>query len=425
MLSKSQALEKTFQHLYERGKLARIVIDEAHCVSQWGHDFRPDYKALGDVRKQYPGVPVMALTATATENVKVDVIHNLGMNGCDVFSQSFNRPNLTYEVRPKSGKKEVLDSIADTIKTLYKGQSGIIYCLSRAQCEKIAEKLQKEYGIKAKHYHAGMEAQDKLDVQKKWQAGEYDVIVATIAFGMGIDKPDVRFVIHHTIPKSLEGYYQETGRAGRDGKRSGCYLYYGYGDTASLKRMINDGEGSWEQKERQKQMLRSVVQFCENRSDCRRVQVLAYFNEHFNRENCDNGCDNCKSGSTFEMQDLTEHAKAAVRLVRRLSKDKVTLLHCADVYRGSKSKKIIDARHDELEEFGLGSDLERGVVERLFYRLISEDALAEFNSVNKAGFASQYIKLGNKYRDFENGRRPLKMQILTSPSGKAKAKAPD
>jgi bloom syndrome protein len=423
MLSKSQALEKTFQHLYEQGKLARIVIDEAHCVSQWGHDFRPDYKALGEVRKQYPGVPVMALTATATENVKVDVIHNLGMNDCDVFAQSFNRPNLTYEVRTKS--KGSLASIADTIKTLYRGKSGIIYCLSRAQCEKIAEKLQKEYGIKAKHYHAGMEAQDKLDVQKKWQAGEYDVIVATIAFGMGIDKPDVRFVIHHTIPKSLEGYYQETGRAGRDGKRSGCYLYYGYSDTASLKRMINDGEGSWEQKERQKQMLRSVVQFCENKSDCRRVQVLAYFNEHFSRENCDNGCDNCKSESTFEMQDLTEHAKAAVRMVGRLSKDKVTLLHCADVYRGSKSKKILDARHDELEEFGLGSDLERGVVERLFYRLISEDALAEFNSVNKAGFASQYIKLGNKYHDFESGHRPLKMQIRTSPSGKAKAKAPD
>jgi bloom syndrome protein len=423
MLSKSQALEKAFQHLYEQGKLARIVIDEAHCVSQWGHDFRPDYKALGEVRKQYPGVPVMALTATATENVKVDVIHNLGMNGCDVFAQSFNRPNLTYEVRTKS--KGSLASIADTIKTLYRGKSGIVYCLSRAQCEKIAEQLQKEYGIKAKHYHAGMEAQDKLDVQKKWQAGEYNVIVATIAFGMGIDKPDVRFVIHHTIPKSLEGYYQETGRAGRDGKRSGCYLYYGYGDTASLKRMINDGEGSWEQKERQKQMLRSVIQFCENKSDCRRVQVLAYFNEHFDRENCDNGCDNCKSGSTFEMQDFTEHAKAALRLARRLSKDKVTLLHCADVYRGSKSKKILDARHDELEEFGLGSDLERGVVERLFYRLISEDALAEFNSVNKAGFASQYIKLGSKYRDFESGQRPLKMQIRTSPSGKTKAKAPD
>jgi bloom syndrome protein len=424
MLSKSQALEKTFQDLYEGGRLARIVIDEAHCVSQWGHDFRPDYKALGEVRKRYPGVPVMALTATATENVKVDVIHNLGMDGCDVFSQSFNRPNLTYEVRPKGARKEVMDSIANTIKTLYKGRSGIIYCLSRANCEAIAEKLQKEYGIKAKHYHAGMEAQDKVDVQKRWQAGEFNVIVATIAFGMGIDKPDVRFVIHHTIPKSLEGYYQETGRAGRDGKRSGCYLYYGYGDTTQLKRMINEGDGSWEQKERQKQMLRNVVQFCENKSDCRRVQVLAYFNEHFSRENCDNSCDNCKAGSTFEMQDLTEHAKAAVRLARRLSKEKVTLLHCVDVYRGSRSKKITDAGHDGLEEFGLGSELERGVVERLFYRLISEDAIAEFNWVNKAGFASQYIKLGTKYRDFENGHRQLKIQVRTSPNSKVKPKVP-
>jgi bloom syndrome protein len=424
MLSKSQALEKTFQELYERGKLARIVIDEAHCVSQWGHDFRPDYKALGEVRKQYPGVPVMALTATATENVKVDVIHNLGMDGCDVFSQSFNRPNLTYEVRPKGRGKETLDSIAETIKTLYEGKSGIIYCLSRANCESIAEKLQKEYGIKAKHYHAGMEAQEKADIQKRWQAGEFNVIVATIAFGMGIDKPDVRFVIHYTIPKSLEGYYQETGRAGRDGKRSGCYLYYGYGDTTQLQRMINNGEGSWEQKERQKQMLRNVVQFCENKSDCRRVQVLAYFNEHFSRENCDNSCDNCKSGSTFEVQDLTEHAKAAVRLARRLAKEKVTLLHCVDVYRGSRVKKITDAGHDGLAEYGLGSDLDRGVVERLFYRLVSEDAIAEFNFVNKAGFASQYIKLGSKYRDFETGQRQLKIQVRTSPNSKIKTKLP-
>lgn len=424
MLSKSQALEKTFQHLYERGRLARIVIDEAHCVSQWGHDFRPDYKALGEVRKHYPSVPVMALTATATENVKVDVIHNLGMDGCDVFSQSFNRPNLTYEVRPKGARKEVLDNIAKTIKTFYQGQSGIIYCLSRANCEAIAEKLQKEYGIRAKHYHAGMEAQDKAEVQRKWQAGEFNVIVATIAFGMGIDKADVRFVIHYTIPKSLEGYYQETGRAGRDGKRSGCYLYYGYGDTTQLKRMINEGDGSWDQKERQTQMLRNVVQFCENKTDCRRVQVLAYFNEHFNREDCDNSCDNCKSGSNFEAQDLTEHAKAAVRLARHLSKEKVTLLYCVDVYRGSRLKRITDAGHDQLEEFGLGSDLERGVVERLFYRLISEDAIAEFNAVNKAGFASQYVKLGTKYRDFENGHRQLKIQVRTSPNSKIKPQVP-
>lgn len=393
MISKSQAIVNAFQNLHRRKRLARIVIDEAHCVSQWGHDFRPDYKLLGEVRQQFKGVPVMALTATATENVKVDVIHNLGMQKCEVFTQSFNRPNLTYEVRAKGKAKDVLDSMARTINTSYKNQSGIVYCLSRQNCEKIAERLRMEHGIKAHHYHAGMEAQDKTSVQKQWQEGKHHVIVATVAFGMGIDKPDVRFVIHHTIPKSLEGYYQETGRAGRDGKRSGCYLYYGYHDTSALKRMIDDGDGSWEQKERQRQMLRNVVQFCENRSDCRRVQVLNYFNESFKREDCNGACDNCTSNSTFESQDFTDHAVAAIELVKRIERDNVTLLHCVDVFRGGKTKKIMDCHHNRLDDYGAGSDLDRGEVERLFYRLLSEDALAEQNVVNKAGFASQYIRV--------------------------------
>ena len=422
MINKSGALTDIFHNLHRRDRLARIVIDEAHCVSQWGHDFRPDYKALGDVRRQFPGVPVIALTATATENVKVDVIHNLGMEGCEVFTQSFNRPNLTYEVKVKGKAKDALDDIAKTINRLHKGQSGIVYCLSRKNCEKIAEQLSKEYGIKAQFYHAGMEVQDKQEVQKRWQAGQCNVIVATIAFGMGIDKPDVRFVIHHTIPKSLEGYYQETGRAGRDGKRSACYLYYGYGDTASLKRMIKDGEGSWEQKERQMQMLRVVVQFCENRSDCRRVQVLAYFNEYFDREKCNGGCDNCSSESTFESQDFTDYARSAIKLVRRVQKQNVTLLHCVDVFRGSKSKKIAELEHDQLDEYGLGSELERGVAERLFHRLLSEDALEEINRVNKSGFANQYIKLGRNSNEFSMGRRRVNIQIRVSPKGKTKSR---
>lgn len=441
MISKSQAIVNAFQNLHQRRRLARIVIDEAHCVSQWGHDFRPDYKLLGEVRQQFKGVPVMALTATATENVKVDVIHNLGMQKCEIFSQSFNRPNLTYEVRAKGKAKDVVDSMAQTINISYKNQSGIVYCLSRQNCENIAEKLRKEHGIKAHHYHAGMEAQEKTSVQKQWQEGKYHVIVATIAFGMGIDKPDVRFVIHHTIPKSLEGYYQETGRAGRDGKRSGCYLYYGYHDTSALKRMIDDGDGSWEQKERQRQMLRNVVQFCENRSDCRRVQVLNYFNESFKREDCNGACDNCNSHSTFESQDFTDYAVAAIELVKRIEGDNVTLLHCVDVFRGGKSKKITGFHHDRLDDYGAGSELDRGEIERLFYRLLSEDALAERNVMNKAGFASQYIhvsfrtfpcliqkaditKLGKNCEDFITGRRKLKIQVRVSPNGKAKASKP-
>lgn len=393
MISKNQLMINSFRDLHRRGKLARIVIDEAHCVSQWGHDFRPDYKMLGEVRQQFQGVPVMALTATATENVKVDVIHNLGIQDCEVFTQSFNRPNLTYEVRSKGKGKDALDSMATTISTFYKNQSGIVYCLSRKNCEKIAKQLREEYKIKAHHYHAGMVPEEKRSVQKQWQAGKHDVIVATIAFGMGIDKPDVRFVIHHTIPKSLEGYYQETGRAGRDGKRSGCYLYYGYQDTSALKRMIDDGEGSYEQKERQRKMLRNMIQFCENRSDCRRVQILNYFNESFRKEDCNGACDNCNSKSSFESQDFTEYAVAAMELVKRIEQDKskVTLLHGVDVLRGAKNKKIIELGHNHLAQYGIGSNLERGDIERLFYRLLSEDALAEHNVVNKKGFALQYV----------------------------------
>ncbi|KIW14538.1 hypothetical protein PV08_07322 [Exophiala spinifera] len=422
MFNKSQAMVRTLQDLHQRRKLARIVIDEAHCVSQWGHDFRPDYKALGEIRKQFQTVPVMALTATATENVKIDVMHNLGMEHAEVFTQSFNRPNLTYEVRPKGKGQAVLDGIAQIIDTSYKGQAGIVYCLSRKNCEAVAEQLRHSYGINAQHYHAGMSSEERIDIQKKWQAGTFLVIVATIAFGMGIDKPDVRFVIHHTIPKSLEGYYQETGRAGRDGKKSGCYLYYGYGDTTSLRRMIDQSDGSWEQKERQKQLLRNVVQFCENRSDCRRKQVLNYFNEHFDPAECKNGCDNCTSTSTFVTEDFSEHARHIVSLVNRVHRDNVTILHCVDVYRGAKLKKITELQHDQLDEFGLGSELIRGDVERIFNRLIWEDALEPFNQTNRSGFTTEYIRPGRNARVFADGRRPLKIQVLASPRNKVQAK---
>jgi bloom syndrome protein len=424
MVNKSQAMVDAFEELYNRELLARIVIDEAHCVSQWGHDFRPDYKALGQIRKQFKNVPVMALTATATENVKFDVMQNLGMNNSDFFNQSFNRPNLTYEVRRKAKGQDLLDNIAETIESSYTGQPGIVYCLSRKACESVAEKLRDKYSINAEHYHAGLSSDERISIQKQWQAGGFNVIVATIAFGMGIDKPDVRFVIHHSIPKSLEGYYQETGRAGRDGKRSGCYLYYSYGDTTSLRHMIDKSEGNAEQKELQRQLLRNVVQFCENRSDCRRVQVLAYFNEHFDKEDCRNGCDNCNSTNTFETHDFTEHARNAIRLVRQVADQEVTVLHCVDVYRGGKSKKISQLMHNELAEYGLGSELARGDVERLFYRLISEEALAQYNKKNNAWFAVRYVKVGRKARDFENGRRPVKIQVLASGHGKAKFTVP-
>jgi len=420
MLSKSQAIVGNFSRLYERGLLARLVVDEAHCVSQWGHDFRPDYKAIGDVRRQFPQLPVIALTATATENVKVDVMHNLGIDGCEVFARSFNRPNLYYEVRQKGKGKEDLEAIAQLIQNNHRAQTGIIYCLSRKNCEDVAKQLTRDYKIRAHHFHAGMESTEKSSIQKKWQAGQYHVIVATIAFGMGIDKANVRYVVHHSMPKSLEGYYQETGRAGRDGLNSSCYLFYGYQDAGKLRRMIDDGDGSWEQKDRQHQMLRKMTAYCDNKAVCRRVQVLNYFSEKFDAEDCNGQCDNCNSTSSFEERDMTDYAISAINLLQELQGTKVTLNYCMDVFRGAKIKKVVDSGHDRLENHGKGKSLDRADIERLFAELLSEGGLKEYNEMNRSGFANQYMEVGPAASAFRSRRRQLKISFCL-PNGKAKA----
>ncbi|KAG9950528.1 ATP-dependent DNA helicase, partial [Aureobasidium melanogenum] len=422
MLNKSGMMKTAFKDLHRRGKLARIVIDEAHCVSQWGHDFRPDYKELGMVLNEYPGVPIMALTATATENVKVDTIGNLGITGCDVFSQSFNRPNLRYYVYSKPKKSVLLDRIQEIIQVEHSDECGIIYCLSRKQCEDVAEELRAR-GIEAHHYHAGMQPEAKSKVQKDWQRGKTKIIVATIAFGMGIDKPDVRFVIHHTIPKSLEGYYQETGRAGRDGAESDCYLFYGTHDLFTLRKMIDENEsGSKEQKDRQHDMLRRVAQFCLNKTDCRRVQVLAYFAESFSKEDCDNNCDNCNTNEELVQEDYTELGLAAVELVKEIASVRnVTLHQCIDLFRGTG--RGITAEDKEAANFGAGKDLDRENVDRLFGLLLAEDVIREFSVFNKSKFANQYIGLGPKRHMFGHGRGKQKLMLYVPVAAAAGGKA--
>ncbi|KAF2657794.1 hypothetical protein K491DRAFT_714090 [Lophiostoma macrostomum CBS 122681] len=417
MLSKNQRMIDAFKRLHSRKFLARIVIDEAHCVSQWGHDFRPDYKALGQVLQQFPGVPIIALTATATQLVQTDVMTNLGIRGCRKFAQSFNRPNLSYEVRSKS--RGIVTSIAELIKSKYARKSGIVYCLARKTCEQVAEKLT-SLGVKAQHYHAGMESSERSEVQRKWQSNKYHVIVATIAFGMGIDKADVRFVIHHSLPKSLEGYYQETGRAGRDGKRSECYLYYLYNDSKTLQKMIEDGDGSREQKQRQRDMLRNVVQYCDNKTDCRRVQVLNYFSERFRPEDCHDTCDNCRSDVQYEEKDLTDYAAAAIKLVRRVEGNNVTQHQCQDAFKGTKSSKLKDLA---LPEFNYGSELDRQDIERLFTQLFEHKALRTEATVNKAGFSTNYVKVGPRSGDYANGRKKLVLQVARKGKGTFKKPA--
>lgn len=373
MLVNSPAFKKGIEVLHRKKKLARIVIDEAHCVSHWGHDFRPDYKALGMIRRGFPGVPVMALTATATQNVIADIKHNLDIGQCETFSQSFNRPNLYYEVIQKQAR--FIQGMGELITTKYPGQTGIVYTLSRKSAEGTANTLQTKHGIEARYYHAQMDADAKIEVQEKWQKGEVHVVVATIAFGMGIDNPNVRFVIHQNMPKSLEGYYQETGRAGRDGQPSDCYLYFSYSDIPTLKRMINEDRDKLpDEKERQLSMLNRMVTYCESSHTCRRVQILQYFGEKFDAAECGDKCDNCKNGrinNAAVLEDYTECAVAFLQAVSALKE--VTMGRLVEIITASKNV----GRHHEIPGFAVCRGMAKHEAQRVVVALHNEGALVD------------------------------------------------
>ncbi|KAK9465274.1 hypothetical protein V1512DRAFT_242233 [Lipomyces arxii] len=412
MLNTSGKLRSAISTLHQKQKLARIVIDEAHCVSSWGHDFRPDYQQLGSFRLDFPDVPMMALTATANKNVQLDIKHNLNLKQSHQFEQSFNRPNLYYEVRPKGKEAEVLAEIRDLMKVKHPGRSGIIYCHSKRSCESVAEKLSR-MGLKVTFYHAGMEADERSKVQKGWQSGRYQAICATIAFGMGIDKANVRFVVHYTLPRNLEGYYQETGRAGRDGLRSDCILYYAFRDASSMMALIDRDKGIDNQtRDKQKDFMKQVVQYCENRVDCRRKQVLHYFSEDFDARECKKQCDNCCSGCEFEVRDISNATKDIISVVQGIQNDQVTLLYAMDVYRGSKAARVVNSHHDQVEGHGSGRDIERTDTERIFHYLVTESILKEVAAVNNSGFASSYVQVGPKAHAITSGQRQLNFSFL-------------
>jgi ATP-dependent DNA helicase RecQ len=326
-------------------KISFFAIDEAHCISEWGHDFRPEYRRLRPIIEQIGKVPIIALTATATAKVQQDIQKNLGMSDANLYKSSFNRSNLFYEVRPK---KNVVKEIIKYIKG-QQGKSGIIYCLSRKKVEELAETL-KVNGIKALPYHAGLEAKERAKTQDMFLMEDVDVIVATIAFGMGIDKPDVRFVIHHDIPKSLEGYYQETGRGGRDGGEGNCVTFYSHEDIEKLEKFMKGKPVS--EQEIGKQLLTETVSYAET-SGCRRKFLLHYFGEEFDEANCGNMCDNCRNPKQkFEAMDDIALAIETILEV----KEKFKVKDIIDILLGNTTSVTKAYKHSDLDCFGKGAE---------------------------------------------------------------------
>jgi ATP-dependent DNA helicase RecQ len=343
-------------------EISFYAIDEAHCISEWGHDFRPEYRRIRPIIDTIGRSPIIALTATATPKVQHDIQKNLGILEADIFKSSFNRPNLYYEVKSKQDvTKEIIKYIKNNT-----GKSGIIYCLSRKKVEEMAEVL-KVNGIKALPYHAGMDSATRTANQDKFLMEEADIIVATIAFGMGIDKPDVRFVIHYDIPKSLEGYYQETGRAGRDGGEGNCIAYYSYNDIMKLEKFMQ-GKPIAEQ-EIGKQLLLETVSYAES-SVCRRKLLLHYFGEEYPKDNCE-ACDNClHPKAQFEGSEAVVNVLETILAV----KEKFKADHIANILAGKVTSAIKSYKHHKLELFGTGEDKD----EKFWNMVIRQALIAKF-----------------------------------------------
>ena len=363
-------------------EISFYAIDEAHCISEWGHDFRPEYRRIRPIIDTIGRSPIIALTATATPKVQHDIQKNLGILDADIFKSSFNRPNLYYEVKSKQDvSKEIIKYIKNNA-----GKSGIIYCLSRKKVEEIAELL-KVNGIKALPYHAGMDSATRTMNQDKFLMEEADIIVATIAFGMGIDKPDVRFVIHYDIPKSLEGYYQETGRAGRDGGEGNCIAYYSYNDILKLEKFMQ-GKPIAEQ-EIGKQLLLETVSYAES-SVCRRKLLLHYFGEEYHKENCE-ACDNClHPKSQFEGNESVVNVLETILAV----KEKFKADHISNILSGKVTSAIKSYKHHKLEFFGIGEDKD----EKFWNMVIRQALIAKFLTKDIENYG--LLKITQKGMDF-------------------------
>jgi ATP-dependent DNA helicase RecQ len=366
-------------------KVACLTIDEAHCISEWGHDFRPEYRQIIEVRKRFPEAVCLALTATATTRVRQDIRTTLKFSNTNEFVASFDRKNLYIEVQPKR------DANAQTIKILqrYKDQSGIIYCFSRRQVDELAAYLVSK-GYSARPYHAGLDDLERKRNQEAFIRDDVQIIVATIAFGMGINKPNVRFVIHYDLPKSIEGYYQEIGRAGRDGLPAHCLLLYSYGDVAKLNYFIEQKTG--EEQRVAMQHLNAIVRYAEDELTCRRKPLLNYFGESYSADNCST-CDNCTSAPTT-LTDITIPAQKFLSCVKRAD-EKFGAGHIADILLGSKNEKVLRWEHDKLSTHGIGTEMNKKQWMHLARQLVQMGYLqqeGEFHTLSLTAKALESLK---------------------------------
>uniref|UniRef100_A0A8C7XYZ7 ATP-dependent DNA helicase n=1 Tax=Oryzias sinensis TaxID=183150 RepID=A0A8C7XYZ7_9TELE len=399
-IAKSKLLMSRLEKAYKAKLLSRMAVDEVHCCSQWGHDFRPDYKLLGILKRQFPSVPLLGLTATATSSVLQDCRKILCVPQPVTLTASFNRANLYYEVRVKDSDSDLsLSDISSLIKNRYKEQSGIVYVFSQKDAESVSSALQKS-GIQAYPYHANMDPEDKSRVHRKWTSNKIQVVVATVAFGMGIDKPDVRFVIHHTISKSIENYYQESGRAGRDDRPADCIVYFGFADIFRISTMVvMESVG-------QKKLLQ-MVEFCQNVDRCRRSLMAVHFDEVWDDEDCNQMCDTCRHPAGYNTLDVTQHARQVVQIVELATSmdERLTPLKLVEAWRGrgpAKRRKMIQT-----------TELPRRQAEAVIVFLLLQGYLREdFSFTPYTTYF--YVKLGRRAPLLKNQAHSLTMKMKMS-----------
>ncbi len=395
-----------FRRFLQSIDLSLIAVDEAHCISEWGHEFRPDYRNLRQLRGDSPRVPVIALTATATNRVRLDIVEQLGLQRGRVFLSSFNRANLTYSVETKEGYWNKLLSLLHA----HNGDSTIIYCFSRRETEELAEDLN-DRGLLARPYHAGLEPDIRRRTQEDFIRDRVPIIVATIAFGMGIDKPDIRLVVHHSLPKSLEGYYQETGRAGRDGLSSDCVLFYSRADRAKQDYFINQLEDPQEQ-QNARQKLSQMVEFADI-PVCRRKSLLAYFGEEWGQDNC-GGCDVCLAvGDEFDATEIVQKTLSAV--IR--TGERYGALHVSKVLRGSREKRVLELKHDQLSVYGIASGYTEDQLREVMGLLQARGLLER----NEGEFAT--LAVSQRGRDFLKNKEKLSLPRLKSGADEVRTRA--